>query len=81
MFYLHVINGPPCIDTGSWRFQVYRQVQKTKFLIHTYTKARTKKTITRLRILLSHTCTYCICMYVMTMYNAVRIPLVSNCAI
>ena len=28
-----------------------------------------------------HTCTYCICMYVMTMYSAVRIPLVSNCAI
>ena len=27
------------------------------------------------------TCTYCICMYVMTMYSAVRIPLVSNCAI
>ena len=28
-----------------------------------------------------HTCTYCISMYVMTMYSAVRIPLVSNCAI
>ena len=28
-----------------------------------------------------HTCTYCICMYLMTMYSAVRIPLVSNCAI
>ena len=28
-----------------------------------------------------HTCTYCICMYVMTMYSAVRIPLVSNCAL
>ena len=28
-----------------------------------------------------HTGTYCICMYVMTMYSAVRIPLVSNCAI
>ena len=25
--------------------------------------------------------TYCICMYVMTMYSAVRILLVSNCAI
>ena len=25
--------------------------------------------------------TYCICMYVMTMYSAVRIPLVSICAI
>ena len=28
-----------------------------------------------------HMITYCICMYVMTMYSAVRIPLVSNCAI
>ena len=28
-----------------------------------------------------HMCTYCICMYVMTMYSAVRIPLVLNCAI
>ena len=28
-----------------------------------------------------HTCTYYICMHVMTMYSAVRIPLVSNCAI
>ena len=28
-----------------------------------------------------HRCTYCICMYVMTMYSAVGIPLVSNCAI
>ena len=28
-----------------------------------------------------HMCTYCICMYVMTMYSAVRIPLVSDCAI
>ena len=28
-----------------------------------------------------HTCTYCICMYVMTMYSGVRLPLVSNCAI
>ena len=27
-----------------------------------------------------HMCTYCICMYVMTMYSAMRIPLVSNCA-
>ena len=26
-------------------------------------------------------CTYCICMYCLTMYSAVRIPLVSNCAI
>ena len=26
-----------------------------------------------------HTYTYCICMYFMTMYSAVRIPLVSNC--
>ena len=26
-------------------------------------------------------CTYCICMYVMTMYSVVRITLVSNCAI
>ena len=28
-----------------------------------------------------HMCTYWICMYVMTMYSAVRIPLGSNCAI
>ena len=28
-----------------------------------------------------HKYAYCICMYVMTVYNAVRIPLVSNCAI
>ena len=28
-----------------------------------------------------HMCTYCVCMYVMTMYRAVRIPLVLNCAI
>ena len=28
-----------------------------------------------------HIRTYCICMHVMTMYSAVRIPLVSNCAI
>ena len=28
-----------------------------------------------------HTCIYCICMYVMTMYSAGRIPLASNCAI
>ena len=28
-----------------------------------------------------HACTYCICMYVMTMYSAVRIPLVSNFAL
>ena len=27
-----------------------------------------------------HMCTYCICMYVMTLYSLVRIPLVSNCA-
>ena len=26
-----------------------------------------------------HMCTYCICMYVMTVYSAVGIPLVSNC--
>ena len=28
-----------------------------------------------------HMCTYCICMYAMTMYKAMRMPLVSNCAI
>ena len=28
-----------------------------------------------------HMCTYCICMYVMTMCSAVSIPFVSNCAI
>ena len=28
-----------------------------------------------------HMCTCCICMYVMTMYSAVRILLVLNCAI
>ena len=28
-----------------------------------------------------HKCTYYICMYAMTMHSAVRIPLVSNCAI
>ena len=28
-----------------------------------------------------HMCTNCMCMYVMTMYSAVRIPLVPNCAI
>ena len=27
-----------------------------------------------------HMCTYCICMYTMTTYSAVRIPLVSYCA-
>ena len=26
-------------------------------------------------------CTYCVCMYFMTMYSAVRIPLVSNRAL
>ena len=28
-----------------------------------------------------HMCIYCICMHCMTMYSAVRIPLVWNCAI
>ena len=28
-----------------------------------------------------HMCTYYICVYVMTVYSAVKIPFVSNCAI
>ena len=28
-----------------------------------------------------HLCIHCICMYVMTMYSAVMIPFVSNCAV
>ena len=28
-----------------------------------------------------HMCSSCVCMYMMTMYSAVRVSLVSNCAI